>query len=135
MTAVTAALLTLVPGVLRLLWACGVTAGRSTGGGRLMELVFVGFLAAAVTGAWQLAFRRGGALAVLVPLALAWVGSGAAVCWGGWMSLAALVTSRSLGVRPAPATSLTYAVQMIVGFLVVSVAAHHFADRSAKVPR
>ncbi|MEU6086212.1 hypothetical protein ABZ865_05255 [Streptomyces sp. NPDC047085] len=134
-TAVTAALLALVPGTLRLLWACGFTAGRNTGGGRLMEVVYVGFLAAAVTGAWQLAFRRGRPLPVTVPLALAWVGSGAVACWGGWMALGALVTSHDLADRPTPAMSLTYAVQMIVGLLVATVAAHHFADRSARTPR
>ncbi|KUM98167.1 aromatic ring-opening dioxygenase LigA [Streptomyces cellostaticus] len=135
MTAVTAALLALVPGTFRLLWAGGVTAGRNTSGGRLMELMYVGFLAAAVTGACQLAFRRGGPLPVTVPLALAWAGSGAVACWGGWVSLATLVSSHNLADRPTPAMSLTYAVQMIVGFLVASVAAHHFADRSAKAPR
>ncbi|MFI1764789.1 hypothetical protein ACH41H_22425 [Streptomyces sp. NPDC020800] len=49
--------------------------------------------------------------------------------------LAAPGTSHDLADRPAPATGLTYAVQMIVGFLVASVAAHHFADGSAKAPR
>ncbi|MFD5799230.1 hypothetical protein ACFWIO_38045 [Streptomyces diastatochromogenes] len=134
-TAVTAALLALVPGTLRLLWACGFTGGRNISGGRLMEVVYVGFLAAAVTGAWQLAFRRGRPLPVTVPLALAWVGSGAVACWGGWMALGALVTSHDLADRPTPAMSLTYAVQMIVGLLVATVAAHHFADRSARIPR
>ncbi|MFJ9816488.1 hypothetical protein ACIRU3_14680 [Streptomyces sp. NPDC101151] len=135
LTAASAAVLALIPAALRLLWACGFTAGRNTGGGRLMEVVYVGFLAAAVTGAWQLAFRRGRPLPVTVPLALIWVGSGAVACWGGWMSLAALVTSHDLADRPTPAMSLTYAVQMIVGLLVATVAAHHFADRSARNPR
>ncbi|OXY99560.1 hypothetical protein [Streptomyces diastatochromogenes] len=134
-TAVTAAVLALVPGTLRLLWACGFTGGRNMSGGRLMEVVYVGFLVAAVTGAWQLAFRRGGPLPVTVPLALTWVGSGAVACWGGWMALSALVTSHDLADRPTPAMSLTYAVQMIVGLLVATVAAHHFADRSARTPR
>lgn len=134
-TAVTAAVLALVPGTLRLLWAGGVTAGRNTSGGRLMELVYAGFLAAAVTGACQLAFRRGRQLPVTVPLALAWVGSGAVACWGGWMALAALVSSHNLADRPTPAMSLTYAVQMIIGLLVATVTAHHFADRSAGTPQ
>ncbi|MFE0508606.1 hypothetical protein [Streptomyces sp. NPDC058964] len=135
LTAVSAGVLALLPAALRLMWACGFTAGRNTSGGRLTEAVFAGFLAAAVTGAWQLAFRRGRPLPVTVPLALAWVGSGAAACWGAWMALAALVTSHDLADRPTPAMSLTYAVQMIVGLLVATVTAHHFADRSARTPR
>ncbi|MEU0006100.1 hypothetical protein ABZ079_17970 [Streptomyces sp. NPDC006314] len=135
LTAVTALVLALVPATSRLLWACGVTAGRNTGGGRLMEAVYVLFLGAAVTGAWQLAFHRGRPLPVTVPLALAWVGSGAVACWGGWMSLSTLVMSDDPAGMPTPAMHLTYAVQMIVGLLVASVATHHFADRSARTPR
>ncbi|ANP54304.1 hypothetical protein J2Z21_006329 [Streptomyces griseochromogenes] len=135
LTAVAAAVLALIPAALRLLWACGMTAGRSMSDGRLLELMYVGFLAAAATGACQLAFRRGRRLPVAVPLALAWTGSGAVACWGGWMVLASLVNSHDLADRPAPASSLTYAVQMIVGLLVATVAAHYFADRSARTPQ
>ncbi|MEV6837480.1 hypothetical protein AB0N17_23755 [Streptomyces sp. NPDC051133] len=135
LTAVTVLCLGLVAGAVRLLWACGVSAGRSGGGDRLMEAVYVLFLAAAVTGAGQLAFHRGRSLPVAVPLALAWVGSGAAACWGGWTALATLVTAHTPADRPTPLLSLTYAVQMIVGFLVASLTAHFLAERSAKAPR
>ena len=135
LTAVSAAVLALLPAALRLLWAFGSTAGRNTSDGRLTEAVFVVFLAAAVTGACRLAFRRSRPLPVTAPLALAWVGSAAVACWGAWMALAALVTSHDLAERPTPAMSLTYAVQMIVGLLVATVIAHHFADRSARAPR
>ncbi|MCC5479438.1 hypothetical protein [Streptomyces barringtoniae] len=129
-TALAAALLAPVPGAVRLLRACGAAAPDGSGD-RSMQCVYVLFLAAAVTGAWQLAFRRGGALPVAVPLASAWIGSGAVACWGGWMSLAVVVT----GDRPAPLTGLAYAGQMITGFLVAAVIARFLTDRPVKAPQ
>ncbi|MFF7354559.1 hypothetical protein ACFZA1_18135 [Streptomyces filipinensis] len=130
LTVVTAALVALVPGVVRLLRAFGVAAPDGSGD-RSLQCAYLLFLAAAVTGAWQLALRRGGALPVAVPLALAWTGSGAVACWGGWMSLAAWVT----GDRPTPPTVLTYAGQVITGLLVASVIARFLTDRPGKAPR
>ncbi|MGW4562485.1 hypothetical protein ACWEN3_08805 [Streptomyces sp. NPDC004561] len=127
-TAVAAALIALVPAGVRLLRACGATAGVGRSGDPRMEVVLALFLAAAVTGAWQLAFRRGRTLPVAVPLALAWTGSAAVACWGGWVSLAGLVT----GERPTPLLGLTYAGQMIVGFLVAALTVRLLAERSAK---
>ncbi|MFJ3310245.1 hypothetical protein ACIPSA_46085 [Streptomyces sp. NPDC086549] len=133
-TAVTAAVLALVPGTLRLLWACGFTTGRA-GGNRLMEVVFLGFLAAAVTGAWQLAFRRGRPLPVTVPLALAWVGSGAAACWGAWLSLTPLAGVDDSADGPTQLQNLAYAGQTITGILVAVLGARFFAERSARAPK
>ncbi|MGW3207453.1 hypothetical protein [Streptomyces sp. NPDC001135] len=129
LTAVTAALAALLPGAVRLLRGCG--AAGPDGGDRSMEFVYVLFLAAAVTGAGQLAFRRGRTLPVAVPLALAWTGSAAVACWGGWMALASLVT----GDRPTALTALTYAGQMITGLLVASVVARFLTDRHARAPQ
>ncbi|MFI2199268.1 hypothetical protein ACH47Z_00505 [Streptomyces sp. NPDC020192] len=130
LTAVTAALLALFPGVVRLLRACGA-ASPDGSGDRSLQCVYLLFLVAAVTGAWQLAFRRGRALPVAVPLALAWTGSGAVACWGGWMSLATLVS----GGRPTTLTGLTYAGQMITGVLVATLIARFLAERSRKAPQ
>ena len=130
LTAVAAALLALVPGSLRMLRGCGAI-GLGGSGDRSMEFVYVLFLAAAVTGAWQLAYRRGRTLPVAVPLALAWTGSGAVACWGGWMWLATLVS----GDRPTPLTGLTYAGQVITGLLVASVIARFLTDRPVKAPQ
>jgi hypothetical protein len=95
--AVAAAVLALLPLTLHALWACGVSAGLGEGraadrGGEfyVLEALYVVFLLAAVAGAVLLAFRRGRALPVSVPLSLVWVGSGAVACWGGWLSLASL---------------------------------------------
>ncbi|MFI5682826.1 hypothetical protein [Streptomyces sp. NPDC051636] len=141
-TAVAAAVFALLPAVPRLLWACGGTAGLNAGrvadpsaGPRAVEALYVVFLAAAVTGAWQLAFRRGRPLPVTVPLALAWVGSGAVACWGGWMTLASLLVVHDSADRPTQVMTLTYAGQMIVGLLVASVVTHFLAERSLRAPR
>ncbi|MEU6913726.1 hypothetical protein [Streptomyces olindensis] len=140
--AVAAAVFALLPLTLHALWACGVTAGLSEGraaerGGDfyVLEAVYVVFLLAAVTGGGLLAFRRGRALSVSVPLGLAWVGSGAVACWGGWLSLASLGGVENIADRPTPLMSLAYAVQMLVGFLVAAVGAYSFAERSAGAVR
>ncbi|WP_316762130.1 hypothetical protein [Streptomyces herbicida] len=134
-TAVTAAVLALVPGTLRLLWACGVTTGRDTSSSRPMEVVYVGFLAAAVVGAWQLAFRRGRPLPVGVPLALGWTGSGAVACWGAWQALAPLAGVNDIAHGPTQLLDLTYAGQVITGVLVAVLGARFLAERSARAPK
>ncbi|MFJ8712946.1 hypothetical protein ACIRD9_07015 [Streptomyces violaceus] len=140
--AVAAAVLALLPLTVHLLWACGVTAGLSEGRAAdrtadfyVLEAVYVLFLIAAVAGAFLLAFRRGRALPVAVPLGLAWVGSGAVACWGGWLSLAALSGVEDIADRPTPLMSLAYAGQMLVGFLVAAIGAYYFAERSARAGR
>ncbi|WP_406167372.1 hypothetical protein [Streptomyces sp. NBC_00996] len=137
-TAVAAAVLALVPLTTHLLWACGGTAGLSTGRVAdrtgdfyVLEAMDVVFLVSTVAGAWMLAFRRGRALPVMAPLALAWIGSGAVACWGGWLSLASLGGVDDIAERPTELMNLTYAVHMIVGMLVVTLGAHFFAERTA----
>ncbi|MFC9127501.1 hypothetical protein ACFT4A_11695 [Streptomyces sp. NPDC057099] len=140
--AVAAAVLALLPLTVHLLWACGVTAGLGEGRAadrtadfHVLEAVYVLFLVAAVAGGLLLAFRRGRALPVAVPLGLAWVGSGAVACWGGWLSLASLGGVEDLADRPTPLMSLAYAGQMLVGLLVAAIGVYHFAERSARTAR
>ncbi|MFI7411461.1 hypothetical protein ACIBU0_22610 [Streptomyces sp. NPDC049627] len=137
-TAVAAGVLALFPLTMHLLWACGATAGLSdgrttdrTGDFYALETVYAAFLLVAVTGGGMLAFRRGRALPVKVPLGLAWVGSGAVTCWGGWLALASLGEVDDIADRATPLMSLTYAGQMIVGILVATVGAYFLAERSA----
>jgi hypothetical protein len=136
-TAVAAAVLALFPLVTHLVWACGGTAGLSAGRAAdrtsdfyVVEAMYVVFLLSAVAGAWMLAFRRGRGLPVAVPLALGWAGSGAVACWGGWLSLASLAGVDDIAKRPTELMSLTYAVHMIVGMLVVALGAYFFAERT-----
>ncbi|MET9834238.1 hypothetical protein ABZ078_34205 [Streptomyces sp. NPDC006385] len=133
--AVAAAVLALPPLSVHLLWACGGTAGLDetqaadrTSGFHTMEALSVVFLAMAVTGGFLLAFRRGRALPVRLPLALAWVGSAATACWAGWLSLAPLT---DVADGPTPLMNLAYAGQMIVGILVACLGVHFLAERSA----
>ncbi|UOB13776.1 hypothetical protein MQE23_34040 [Streptomyces sp. HP-A2021] len=139
--AVAAAVLALLPLTLHVIWACGGTAGLSEGRAadrsadvHVLEAVYVVFLLAAVTGGFLLAFRRGRALPVAVPLGLAWVGSGAVACWGGWLSLASL-GGGDIADRPTPLMGLAYAGQMLVGFLVAAIGVYFFAERSARAAR
>ncbi|MFJ8466766.1 hypothetical protein [Streptomyces swartbergensis] len=140
--ATTAAVLALLPLTLHVLWACGGTAGLSEGraadrGGdfHVLEAVYVLFLVSAVAGGLLLAFRRGRALPVAVPLGLAWVGSGAVACWGGWLTLASLGGVEDIADRPTPLMNLAYAGQMLVGFLVAAIGVYHLAERSARAAR
>nr|WP_306943724.1 hypothetical protein [Streptomyces phaeochromogenes] len=136
--ALVAGIVALFPAALHLLWACGSATGLDearaedrTGDFHVLEGMYVVFLAAAVTGAYLLAFRRSGrTLSVKVPLALAWTGSGAVACWGGWLSLASLAGVDDIAGRPTTLMNLTYAGQMIVGILVAGVGASVLAKRS-----
>ncbi|MEW2809702.1 hypothetical protein AB0929_21745 [Streptomyces massasporeus] len=140
--AVAAAVLALLPLTLHALWACGVSAGLGEGRAAdrgsdfyVLEALYVVFLLAAVTGAVLLAFRRGRALPMAVPLSLVWVGSGAVACWGGWLSLASLGGPADLADRTTPLMNLAYAGQMLVGLLVAAIGVYHFAERSAGTAR
>ncbi|MFE1952414.1 hypothetical protein ACFW9D_18365 [Streptomyces sp. NPDC059524] len=134
--AVGAALLAVLPVTTHLLWACGMDAGLNAARAAerdstyyVMETFNALYLVAAVAGAVLLTFRRGRVLTLKVPLALLWVGSGAAACWGGWLALASLTGVDDLSRQPTPLMNLTYAGQMIVGLLVVTIGAHHAAAR------
>lgn len=135
--AVAASLLALVPGVLHLLWACGATVGLNeariaerTAGDSALEAVYAVCVAAGVAGVLLLAFRRS-ALPLRVPLALGWCGSAATACWGGWMSVGALAGADDVARQPTAAMVLIYAVQMLVGTLMVTVGAYFLAERAA----
>ncbi|MFF6814769.1 hypothetical protein ACFZAG_33480 [Streptomyces sp. NPDC012403] len=138
-TAVAAAVFTLFPLAMRIMWACGGTTGLSAGAVadrgsdfHVLESLYVVHLLAAVTGGALLAFRRAPALPVRVPLALAGVCSAAVACWGGWMAMAALVSGGDPADRPTGLMLLTYAGQMIAGLLVATVGARFLAARSAR---
>ncbi|MFF2849216.1 hypothetical protein ACFVT5_23240 [Streptomyces sp. NPDC058001] len=137
-TAVAAAVLALLPATMHVLWASGATAGLPaariadrTSDFHVLETTDALFLAAAVAGGWLLAFRQGPrALPVKVPLALAWAGSGATACWGGWLAIATLPGLDDIARRPTELMNLTYSVQMIVGILVASVGTYFLAERA-----
>ncbi|WP_236572967.1 hypothetical protein [Streptomyces sp. GS7] len=139
LTAGVAAVLTLLPAVMHLLWAAGGTAGLSPArvaardlDARLNDAGYVLFAVLMTAGVLLLAFGRGRRVPLLVPLVAAWIGSGALACWGGWMMLTSLPVPAGDPKLPDPLMSLTYAVQMIVGMLVAVAGAHFFAERAAQ---
>ncbi|MGW1891774.1 hypothetical protein ACWCP6_16190 [Streptomyces sp. NPDC002004] len=135
-TAVAAALFALYPVAMHVLWALGSTAGLGarpearTSDFSVVEATHALCLVTAVAGALLLAFRRGRAWPVKVPLALGWAGTGAAACWGAWTAVSALGVGE-MGKQPSAAMVLTYAVQMIVGILGGTVGAYFFAERAS----
>ncbi|WP_405629128.1 hypothetical protein [Streptomyces sp. NBC_01174] len=85
-----------MPGTPHLLRATGSASGLNTtriaertGDFYALEAVYGLFVAVAASGALLLAFRRRSAMPLRVPPALAWGGSAATACWGGWLSLSA----------------------------------------------
>jgi hypothetical protein len=140
-TAVLASLLALAPAVMHLLWATGSAAGLAGGGladrddvFHVMEALGALFAVTAAAGVLLLAFRRCSALPLAVPLALAWCGSAASACWGGWMGLASLTGTENLSGRATPALMLIYGVQMLLGALVITLGGYFFSERAAALP-
>ncbi|MFJ6615894.1 hypothetical protein ACIQPT_37070 [Streptomyces sp. NPDC091289] len=133
-TAVAAASAALLPGVTHLLWVTGSTAGLDAGRTSdfyVMEAVSLLFVVVTAVGVLLLAFPRTGRLSLRLPLVLAWVGSAEMACWGGWLSIAGLMGAGEDADRPTTVTTVTYAVQMLAGALVVTLGAYFFAERAA----
>lgn len=137
LTALAALLLALAPAALHLLWATGSTVGLNearieerTTDFYVLEALDLLYLAAAVAGGLLIVFRRAPALPVKVPLALAWLGSGAVGCWGGWLLFASLGGVDDIAEQPTTPMILTYAVQMIIGALVVTLGVRFFKERA-----
>ncbi|MER5503469.1 MULTISPECIES: hypothetical protein [unclassified Streptomyces] len=136
-TAVLVSLLAVVPAVMHLVWATGSTAGLNAariadrdGPFYIMEAFNVLFSLATAAGVLLLAFRRS-ALPLAVPLVLAWCGSGASGCWGGWLSIASLTGTQEVSEQPTPTMVVIYGVQMLLGAMVVTLGGYFFSERAA----
>lgn len=137
-TAVAAALAALLPGITHLLWAGGSTAGLNAGRAAdrtsdfyVLEAVNLLFVVVTVVGVLLLAFRRTGRLPLRLPLVLIWAGSAEMACWGGWLSIAALMGAGEAADLPTAAMTVIYAVQVLAGALVATLGAYFFAERAA----
>lgn len=135
--ALAAALLALAPMTMHLLWVTGSTmglsearAGERTTDFYALEALDMIYLGSAVAGGLLLAFRWAPALPAKVPLALAWLGSGAVACWGGWLLFASVGGMDDISRQPTAAMLLTYSVQMIAGMLVAAVGVGFLRERA-----
>jgi hypothetical protein len=129
----------LVPLTAHLLWATGSTrgltatqiAGRASDSYAL-EAAYVLFAVMTVAGLLLLTFPRTGALPLRLPLCLAFVGSSALACWGGYMMLTAL-ENRDPSRRISELMNVTYSMQLLAGMLVFTMGAYFFVDRAAQL--
>jgi hypothetical protein len=137
-TALLASAVVLVPLTAHLLWATGSTSGLTaaeiagrTSDSYVLEAAYVLFAVMTVTGLLLVAFPRAGALPLRLPLSLAFVGSAALACWGGYMMLTAL-ENRDPSRRISELMNVTYSMQVLAGMLVFTVGAYFFAERAAQ---
>jgi hypothetical protein len=137
-TALIASAVLLVPLTTHLLWATGSTSGLTapqiaerTSDFYALEAAYVLFAVMTVTGLLTIAFPRAGALPLRLPLSLAFIGSAALACWGGYLMLTAL-ENRDPSRRMSELTNVTYAMQFLAGMLVVTMGAYFFAERAAQ---
>ncbi|MFD3512372.1 hypothetical protein [Streptomyces sp. NPDC058657] len=138
-TAVVTAVLAALVAVPHAVRAAGAGAGLAVGGGengtgvlsldeRIVDGVHASFALLLAVSLLVLALRLGGGLPLRVPLAGAWAASAALGCWGGWQ-LFGIALMGDDGMRPITALTLTYAVQMITGFLALGGGTAFFLRR------
>ncbi|GGU88511.1 hypothetical protein GCM10010275_25700 [Streptomyces litmocidini] len=136
--AVAGAVAALVPGALHLLWAAGSTTGLSArriaerdADFHVLEAERFGFVVAAVAFVLFLVLRRPARLRVRTTLALAWTASAAVGCWGAYMSLVSLLPDPDPSKRVPGLVQLSYAGDMITGFLLAAGVAAFLRESAA----
>ncbi|MFI1656699.1 hypothetical protein ACH4ZU_17620 [Streptomyces sp. NPDC020472] len=139
--AVAGAAVALVPATLHLLWATGATTGLSArliaerdSDDHVLEATRLVFLLVAVVLTLLLVLRRPARLRVRTTLVLAWTASGAAGCWGAYLSLVALLPDPDPAKQVPGLVQLSYAGDMITGFLLAACVAA-FLKKSAALRR
>ncbi|MFF5916803.1 hypothetical protein ACFY8C_00460 [Streptomyces flavochromogenes] len=137
--ALAAAVVALLPLTTHLMWLSGSTEGLSLqqiaerdADFTVLEFQRSVFVVAAVAFTLFLVLRRPALLKVRTVLALAWTGSGAVGCWGAYMSLVALMPETDPAKQLTALTQLTYAGEMITGFLLAACLAAVLRRRSAE---
>ncbi|MEU7021402.1 hypothetical protein ABZ990_12190 [Streptomyces sp. NPDC046203] len=134
------------PAAMHALWAAGATVGLPAayaseyhGDQAVVDLLRALFLVAAVVATLCLAWDRPAGTPVRTTLAWAWVASGAAGCWGAYMTLVCAVTRVSggpmeqAGKLPTALMITTYAGEMLTGFLLAGCLAAVLAARSRRL--
>ncbi|MBT2443392.1 hypothetical protein J7E93_25515 [Streptomyces sp. ISL-36] len=137
-TAVVAALLAIVPAVPHVMWALGSTSGLAaarvlerTSDFYVLEWMRLFFAAVAVVSVLLLVFQRARSLPVRTVLGIGWVGSGGLGCWGAYMTLVSLMPETDPVEAHTGLMQLTYAGEMITGFLLAGCLAVFLRRRSA----
>ncbi|MFI8516288.1 hypothetical protein ACIGEZ_00445 [Streptomyces sp. NPDC085481] len=138
--AVAAAVIALVPAALHTLWACGMARGLPRdlaaaydADNAIVDAMRAAFLVLAAVVTLLLVLRRPAGLRVRTAMALAWVSSGAAGCWGAYMSLVVLMPQTDAGKEPPGLMTTAYAGEMITGFLLAGCLAVVLSRRSTSV--
>ncbi|MGW6569369.1 hypothetical protein [Streptomyces sp. NPDC054975] len=138
LAAVAGALLALGPATTHTLWAAGSAAGlpeARTGAWdadlAVLEAMRVLFLAVAVVSVLALVLRRGPSLRVRTVLGLGWLGSAGTGCWGAYLLLVTFMPETDPAKAATALMRLTYAGEMIIGFLLAGCLAVFLRRRSA----
>lgn len=131
-----AAALAVVVSAVQFYWAFGGTAGHNAA--QIAEYssdTGVGFavhgICALTAGAGAVLLARGGDRRAGWPLAVAWTGSAATLCWGMWMLTALTGGEPGPDEQTTTATYLIYAGQMITALLATAVMGRFLAGRRA----
>ncbi|MBT2451713.1 hypothetical protein J7F03_32565 [Streptomyces sp. ISL-43] len=129
-----AAALSVVVALTHFYWAFGGTAGHNASQiAQYSSDTAVGSavhgICALTAGAGAVLLAKGGARRAWWPLAVAWTGSAATLCWGMWLMVAATGGGTGPDERTTTATYLIYAGQMITALLAASVMGRFLAGR------
>ncbi|WP_405852955.1 hypothetical protein OG361_09745 [Streptomyces sp. NBC_00090] len=137
--ALAGAVTALLPAAVQLIWLSGSARGLSAQRAAerdadfyVLSAIQLAFLVAAVVFTLVLVLRRPARLGVRPVLALAWVSTGAAGCWGAYMSLVALMPETDPAKQVTGLAQLSYAGEMITGFLLAACVAVFLRRRSAE---
>ena len=128
----------LVPLTAHLLWSTGSTSGLAAtqiaerkSDFYALEAAYALFAVMTVTGLLLVVFPPARTLPLRLPLLLAFVGSAALACWGGYMMITALV-NHDPSRRISELMNVTYTTQLVAGMLVFTMGAYFFAERAAQ---
>ncbi|MDD9381973.1 hypothetical protein M8Z33_36070 [Streptomyces sp. ZAF1911] len=131
-----AAVLAAVVAATHFYWALGGTAGQNAS--QIAQYSSDTAVGSAVHGicaltaaAGALLLARGGTRRAGWPLAVAWTGSAATLCWGMWMLAAFSSGDPAPGEQTTTASYLIYAGQMITALLATAVLGRFLAGRRA----